>query len=266
MLRNPIRQDQGAMRTTLVPGLLDTIHRNLHRRNNDLRIFEIGRVFLPRGEGSLPEEPLRLAGAMCGRRFPLHWATPSEEVDFFDLKGTVEAILEHMRVGRPWFEGSQIPVFLARGASARVGVEEVELGWLGQLNREVQDKWDLDSKVFLFELDFEAMVRLSRAIPKFVPLPKFPEAVRDLSILVNQDVPGGRVLDFIRGMGLRWLERVELFDVFHDPNKLPPGVKSLAFRVWYRSEDRSLTDEDINEQQERLLEGLAQAFGAKLRT
>lgn len=265
-LKNPIRQDQCAMRTTLVPGLLDTVHRNLHRRNSDLRIFELGRVFIPREERALPEEPLRLAGAMCGRRHPLHWATTPEEVDFFDLKGVVEAIFEHLRVGQPWFDGAQVPAFLVRGASARVGIQGTELGWLGQLSKEAQERWDLESKVFLFELDFDAMARLVKPTLRFVPLPRFPEAVRDLSILINKEVPAGRVLEFIRELGLRWLERVELFDVFQDPKRLPPGTKSLTFRIWYRSGERSLTEEDIGQEQERLLEGLERAFGAKLRT
>lgn len=265
-LRNPLRQDQGVMRTSLVPGILDAVHRNLHRRNSDLRLFEVGRVFLPKQGELLPSEPRRLAAAMVGRRNPLHWASSPGTVDFFDLKGVVEGLCAELRIKDVDYPGHGVPAFLAPGAGARVVSAHRELGWLGELDPEVQRRWDLEAPVLLFEMDLEALIKLSVSIPKFSPLPRFPEVVRDLSLLVQEDVPSGQLLQLIRDMGGRWLENVVLYDFFQDPDKLPSGTKSLTFRIWYRSQEGSLTDEAVNLEQERLLEGLKKACGARLRT
>ncbi|MGQ9858240.1 MAG: phenylalanine--tRNA ligase subunit beta [Thermodesulfobacteriota bacterium] len=264
-LRNPIRQDQRIMRTTLVPGLLDAVHRNLHRRTMDLRLFELGRVFLPKEGQLLPEEPRRVAGAMLGQRAPQHWSYPSSPVDFFDLKGVVETLLEAVHLKDVCFDSENPPVFLRRSAAARILSGHRELGWLGELHPEVLEKWDLESPVFLFEMDLEELVEPFSRVPVFKPLPRFPEVVRDLSVVVGEDVPGGDVLRCIREMGLEWLESVVLYDLFRDPEKLPPGTKSLTFRIWYRSKEGSLTDEAVNQEQQRLVDGLARAFGARLR-
>ncbi len=265
-LKNPLRQDQGVMRTSLVPGILDAVHGNLHRRNSDLRLFELGRVFLPKQGELLPDEPRRLAGAMVGRRSPLHWVSDASLVDFFDLKGVLEGLCSELRIQDVEYLGEGFPAFLTAGAAAKVVSGHRELGWLGELDPEVQSRWDLEAPVLLFEMDLEALLELSVAIPKFSPLPRFPEVVRDLSLLVGEEVPSGRLLQMIRDMGGRWLERVVLYDLFQDPEKLPAGTKSLTFRIWYRSQESSLTDEAVNQEQEKLLEGLKEACGARLRT
>lgn len=265
-LKNPLRRDQGVMRTSLVPGILDTVQGNLHRRNNDLRLFELGRVFLPRQGELLPSEPRRLAAAMVGQRNPLHWAWRASSVDFFDLKGVVEGLCSELRIQDVEYLGDGCPSFLAAGAAARVVSGQKELGFLGELDPDVQRRWDLEAPVLLFEMDLEALMELSVSMPKFSPLPKFPEVVRDLSLLVGEEVPSGRLLQFITDNGGRWLERVVLYDLFQDPDKLPPGTKSLTFRIWYRSQEGSLTDQAVNLEQDRLLEGLRENFGVRLRT
>ncbi|MEJ5377419.1 MAG: phenylalanine--tRNA ligase subunit beta [bacterium] len=265
-LKNPLRQDQGVMRTSLVPGLLDAVHGNLHRRNNDLRLFELGRVFLPREGELLPEEPRRLAGVMVGQRTPLHWSSSSASVDFFDLKGVLEGLVCELRIGDVSFLGGECPSFLNPAAAARVVSGHRELGWLGELDPEVQRKWDLELPVLLFEMDLELLLELSVTVPRYSALPRFPEVVRDLSIIVGEDIPAGRLLQFIRDHGGQWLENVVLYDLFQDPAKLPAGTKSLTFRLWFRSREGSLTDEAVNLEQQRILEGMEETLGAKLRT
>jgi phenylalanyl-tRNA synthetase beta chain len=264
-LKNPLRPDQGIMRTTLLPGILEAVHRNFHRRNMDLRLFEIGRVFIPRKGELLPLEKEKLGGAISGARWPRSWSHRSEEVDFFDLKGVVEGLFGALKIEGIRFEPRGIPPFLEPGASSRIGLGDVELGWLGELKSEVMERLDLESRVLVFELDLMTMEKMWNRVPKFRPLPRYPEVVRDLSILVPLEVGGGEVQDHIEGMGLKWLERVVLFDVFQDPEKLPHGFKSLTFRIWYRSEEGSLKDEEVNEEQMRLVEGLERTFGARLR-
>ncbi len=265
-LKNPLRQDQGVMRTSLVPGLLDAVHGNLHRRNNDLRLFELGRVFLPKEGEPLPQEPRRLAGAMVGQRTPLHWSSGSASVDFFDLKGVVEGLVCDLRIGDVSFLGGQCPSFLNPAAAARVVSGQRELGWLGELDPEVQHRWDLELPVLLFEMDLELLLELCVTVPRYSSIPRFPEVVRDLSMIVGEEVPAGRLIKFIRDEGGQWLENVVLYDLFQDPDKLPPNTKSLTFRLWFRSREGSLTDEAVNLEQQRILEGLKETLGAKLRT
>ncbi len=265
-LKNPLRQDQGVMRTSLVPGLLDAVHGNLHRRNNDLRLFELGRVFLPKEGEPLPQEPRRLAGAMVGQRTPLHWSSGSASVDFFDLKGVVEGLVCDLRIGDVSFLGGQCPSFLNPAAAARVVSGQRELGWLGELDPEVQHRWDLELPVLLFEMDLELLLELCVTVPRYSSIPRFPEVVRDLSMIVGEEVPAGRLIEFIRDEGGQWLENVVLYDLFQDPDKLPPNTKSLTFRLWFRSREGSLTDEAVNLEQQRILEGLKETLGAKLRT
>lgn len=264
-LKNPLRPDQGILRTMLLPGILDAVHRNFHRRNMDLRLFEIGRVFIPQKGELLPMEREKMVGAISGARWPENWSYGPEEVDYFDIKGVVEGLLGALRVEGAIFDPTGIPPFLRPGAASRVTLGQTELGWLGELSPQVRDRLDLESGVFVFELDLSALEKFWNKIARFRPLPRYPEVVRDLSILLPAEVGAGEVIKHIEGMGLRWLEEVVLFDVFDDPQRLPAGFKSLTFRIRYRSEEGSLKDEEVNEEQRRLLEGLGGAFGARLR-
>jgi phenylalanyl-tRNA synthetase beta chain len=265
-LRNPLRRDQGVMRTTLVPGILDTVRHNLSVKNSDLRLFEIGRVFLPDGEGELPREPVRLAGAMTGLLGPLHWSRRPSAADFFDLKGALEGLLDALQVPRISFREKDSPLFLEPGYRATLFSGEEAVGWMGQVAPAVAEGWELGEGVMIFELDFESLVRLGTLEHRFRPLPRFPEVTRDISIVVRREIRAGDILQEILSFGQAWLQEVCLFDVFTDPEKIPPGHKSLAFRLVYRCADRSLTDEEVNEQKFRLVEALEHKYGARLRS
>jgi phenylalanyl-tRNA synthetase beta chain len=264
-LRNPLRVDQGAMRTSLVPGMLDVVRRNLHQKNLELRLFELGRVFLPVAGEVLPREPRRLGGVMLGDRFPAHWGAQKTPVDFFDLKGVVEGLLAALRVPSPSFIAEDPPPFLRKGGSAWVRAGETTLGWMGVLGPEAQERSDLAAAPLLFEWDFEALVALAQLGRRMQPLPRFPEVVRDLSVLVDAGVAAGDVLAAIAGVEVEWLEEAFLVAVFAEGGQLPPGKKSLTFRLRYRSGERSLTDDEVNAQQGRLLRRLEEGFGVRLR-
>lgn len=253
------------MRTTLLPGILDVVRRNLHHRNVDLRLFEIGRVFMPRPGEALPLEPRRLGGAMLGGRLPEHWGAEPASMDLFDLKGILEAVVETMDIPNTRFEADASVAFLQPHASLWVRSGEERLGWLGELRSSVAEAWELDGAVYVFEMDFERMAQLGRLERRYRPLPRFPEVVRDLSVLVDKGVPAGRILDEICGGKYSWLQRAYLYDVFQEEKKIPEGMKSLTFRIRYRSTERNLTDEEVNEQQKRLIGHLQDTFGARLR-
>lgn len=264
-LRNPIRWDHGVMRTTLLPGILDTVRRNLLRRNTDLRLFELGRVFFPMADEALPAEPRRVGGAMLGARLPEHWGARREPMDLFDLKGVLEAVFSALQIPDMIFDAQSPAPFFGTGTGTWICRGEERIGCMGELNSRVLEAWDLEAPVFVFELDFERMTESAQLERRFHSLPRYPEVVRDLSIIVDQGVPAGQILEGILQTGLDWLQEAYLFDIFAEDEKIPRGMKSLTFRIRYRSRERNLTDEEVNAQQERLIERLHSQFGARLR-
>lgn len=265
VLKNPLRKDQGVLRTTLVPGILDAVRRNFSVKNVDLRLFELGRVFLLDGKGELPQEPTRVGGAMTGCLTPLHWSRKADVADFFDLKGALEGLLDTLQVPGISFSDEGSPRFLKSGCRATIFAGQEAIGWVGEVAATVAEGWELGQGVMIFELDFERLARLGHLGHRFRPLPRFPEVTRDISIVVRREVLAGDILEEIRRLGQRWLQEAYPFDVFFDPERIPPGHKSLAFRLVYRCTDRSLTDEEVNDERSRLVEALQRRFGARLR-
>jgi phenylalanyl-tRNA synthetase beta chain len=268
-LRNPLRRTQGVMRTTLIPGLLDTVRRNFNRRNMDLRLFELGRVFIKEEGRQLPREPLRLGLVMTGRRFPIHWEGGQARVDFYDLKGLVEEILEELELldEVEWVPHG-LPPYLQEGVSARLVAGDETVGVLGPLSEGARAGWDLEEAPLIGEVDFEWLVGMGKTQRHFSPLPRFPEVTRDLSFVVEKGIEAARLVKEIRRIheDISWFEDVMLFDIFEGEAPIPPGHRSLSFRLRYRHPERNLTDEEVNEQQEKVIQTLERKLGARLRS
>jgi phenylalanyl-tRNA synthetase beta chain len=263
-IQNPLSEDQAVMRTTLVPGLLHTVRSNLHRQNLDLKLFELGRVFFPRGPEDQPEEVEFLGGILSGLREEESWAKPPAQCDFFDLKGTVEGLFEGMGVAEVQFlPNDQIP-FLHPGKACRVCVKGEDIGILGEVNPAVGELFDLKEKVFLFELDFQKVVCRMTERRTFTPLPRYPAVARDLAVVVDEPVAAGDILQTLWKAGGGWIKEIRLFDLYRG-NPVPSGRKSLAFRLVYQKEDRTLTDREVNEFHQQLVELLAREYKGALR-
>jgi phenylalanyl-tRNA synthetase beta chain len=263
-IQNPLSEDQAVMRTTLVPGLLHTVRSNLYRKNLDLKLFELGRVFFPRGPEDQPEEVEFLGGVLSGLREEESWAKPRAECDFFDLKGTVEGLLEGMGVtGFQFLPDDQIP-FLHPGKACRVVAGGEDIGILGEVNPGVGELFDLKEKVFLFELDFQKVLARMTERRTFTPLPRYPAVARDLAVVVDESVAAGDVLQTLWKASEGWAKEIRLFDLYRG-NPVPSGRKSLAFRLVYQKEDRTLTDREVNEFHQRLVELLAREYKGALR-
>ncbi|NLI80671.1 MAG: phenylalanine--tRNA ligase subunit beta [Deltaproteobacteria bacterium] len=263
-IRNPLSEDLGVMRTSLLPGLLQVARSNFDRGNDDLRLFELSKVFLPEAGEPLPREPHRLTGIMSGRRVPLSLYGSDEQVDFTDIKGAVEEILHFFFLESIEYVREALPPYLDSSCSAVIYAGDEPLGCCGKLARNVQESFDLKNVVYLFELDFDRMYARRRLRPLFQALPRFPSVVRDVALVVNEDVPAGEPLKFIRGYECDYLECVEIFDIFRSP-QLGSAKKSLGYRLVYRAPHRSLTDEEVNVLHDQLLERLLKAFDATLR-
>jgi len=259
---NPISEEQSVMRVMLLPGLVETMRRNIAHLTRDMKIFELGMVFHPRPEGQLPQETLMLAGLMSGARQAPAWNLPTAALDFFDLKGVVENLLEGLRVGEAAFQ----PVhreFLRQGTAILAGGRE--LGFLGELHPEVVDRCELKQPAWVFEINFQLLAAAAQECPQFQPLPRYPAVFRDLAIILPAAIPAARVEEVLFACGRPFLAAVELFDVYTGP-PVPAGQRSLAYHLCYRDPHRTLSEADVNPWHEAIIRGVQEELGARLRT
>ena len=263
-IQNPLSEDQAVMRTTLVPGLLHTARTNIHRQNLDLKLFELGRIFFPRGAEELPEEVETLGGILSGKREEESWAKNKAECDFFDLKGYLEGLFEGLGVsGVQFLPDPKIP-FFHPGKAGKICAGGEEIGILGEVSPAVRERFDLRENVLLFELNFPKIVGRMTERRAFTPLPRFPAVTRDLAVVVDEAVTAGDLLQTLWKADEGWIREIRLFDLYRgDP--VPAGRKSLAFRLIYQKEDRTLTDREVNEFHQKLVELLAREYRGALR-
>jgi phenylalanyl-tRNA synthetase beta chain len=262
-LLNPINQDRTVMRQSLLASALETIERNA-RLQERLAIFEIGEVFFGSEEGVLPEEHTRLLLALAGRREHPAWQGSDDgEMDFFDLKGVVAALLDGLHV-KASFETGDHPSFHP-GKCAYVIHGERRLGMIGEIHPEVAAHYDFDGKTVLagsFSLEALLAVRPDRFATK--PVPTFPPVIEDLAVVVPDEVPAASVEDLIRQTGGDLVAQVTLFDLYRGA-QIEAGKKSLAYRISYQAQDRTLTDKDVEKLRRKIVGRLEREVGAQLR-
>lgn len=261
---NPLSEDQALMRTTLVPGLLDTARRNNSHGVQDVEIYEIGMTFFHRENEDLPDERPAIGGLITGNSSDISWRQKPESVDFYDVKGYVEDLLEGLGVPMPAFERAGLPAYYDRSASARLGIMGQALGCLGRIDDKVAKAFGLRQDAYVFELDMNAILALRKERPRFTQLPRFPFVDRDLAIVLDRETESARVLDYILGMGEDFLTEATIFDAY-EGKQLGENKKSLAFRLLYRSKERTLTDEEVNAVHERITARVLKEFSATLR-
>ncbi len=263
-IQNPLGVETSVLRTSLLPGLLRAVGTNQRRQVRDVRLFEVGRTFHPEPDARLPREVLRVGAVLAGHREPLAWWAGPWPVDYHDAKGVAEVLLEGLGVGGArWEPAGDIP-WLHPGRAARIRAGGETLGWVGEIHPVVAEAWDLDGPVAAFEVDLEASARHARQPGRFPGLARFPGTERDLAVVIPREVTARQVLDVIQALGSDLIERVVVFDVYRG-EKLPPDRVSLGLRVTYRAPDRTLTDEEIRQEEARVLAVLAERVGASLR-
>ncbi|HWL52502.1 MAG TPA: phenylalanine--tRNA ligase subunit beta [Chthoniobacteraceae bacterium] len=250
-VRNPLSEDEVILRPSLLPGLLTALTHNLRNGSDDVRLFELGRTFLPVKSPKEREERTALAWVMTGGAVPASWrdAKP-READLFDLKAVVLDLLPLVSRGGVTLEPTEHPA-LALAFEVRFGRRAV--GIAGQLLPARARELDATAPVLVAEIDLDAFaLRTSRS--RFVELPKFPAVTRDIAMLVPRDLPHGAIEAALLGAKEEWLAKVELFDVFTDPagEKIPADKKSVAYALTYRSSERTLTADEAMAVHERL--------------
>ena len=263
-IHNPLGEDQSVMRTTLIPGLLQVAGHNAHRQNLDLKLFELGRVFFPQEGQDLPEETEVISGVLSGLREEETWSKPKAECDFFDLKGALETLLDGLGVTGYQFLPERDEPFLHPGKASRVEVNKRSLGIMGEAHPDVGDAFEVKQKIFLFELNFQSLVESCQESRSFRPLPRFPSVTRDLALIVDEKIAAGELLHTLWEANSGLIAEIEIFDLYRG-KPIPLGAKSLAFRLKYQREDRTLTDAEVNEFHQKMTELLANRYGAVLR-
>ena len=262
-LKNPLSDEQAVMRTTLLPGLLQNARYNLDRRSENFRIFELSKIFLPRKDGLQAEEPHHLAGVIAGKRVPQTLYSDAD-VDYTDVKGVVEALCSFLRINDVGFRAQSFPPWLDPCASASVFAKGERVGELGRVHSEVLEAYDLKRPIFAFRLDFDRLFALKGPVPVYKPLPKFPPVPRDIALIADEKMPVEEPFDFICSLNEPLLESVEIFDIFRS-DQIGTGKKSIGYRLTYRAEDRSLTDEEVNALHVELVRKVTARFGISLR-
>ncbi|RLK50948.1 phenylalanyl-tRNA synthetase beta subunit [Alkalispirillum mobile] len=259
-LANPISADLAVMRTSLWPGLVQAARHNQNRQVQRIRLFESGLRFIG-AMGHLRQEP-RLAGLALGPGNPEQWGEPGRALDFYDVKGDVEALLAAGGRGAEFrFQPDRHPA-LHPGQTARILDGGQPIGWLGALHPAQARELDIQGPVFLFDLDLAAVQ--TAALPAFRPLSRYPANRRDLALLVAHDVPAQQLVDAALGAGGEQLVDVRLFDVYAGKG-VPEGQKSVAMGLILQDSSRTLTDEDMDRVLGRVVERLGQETGAVLR-
>lgn len=261
-LANPLSEEQSLMRTSLLPGVLDALRRNHLKQLADVRLFELSKIFLPVAGAEQPREEQWLTGVMSGAREESSWLASKAPVDFFDLKGVVETLLQGLLIPEVSFRAEMLPGYLRQGA--RVYAGDLELGVLGEIAPQIGEKLDLEGPVWAFELNFQTLAAAAQPFPLFTPLPRYPAVYLDIALTVPDEVPASRVAQELYYHGAPWLVEARLFDVYAGA-PIAAGKRSLAFRLTYRDPERTLTDEAVNRHHEALVKALQEELGAELR-
>lgn len=259
MLANPISADMAVMRSTLWVGLIKAAEHNLKRQQSDVRLFETGLRFVPKGD-ELIQEPV-LAGLVCGNRLSMGWSNGSEKVDFYDLKGDLEAMLSINGDTEYRFVTGEHPA-LHPGQCAAVYKGDKQVGLLGALHPVLQKQLSIKAPLFVFELLLDEVAQ--GQLPVFNPVSKFPEVSRDLAFVVEEGVNWAQVEQIIREQGGDSLTNVTLFDVYRGQG-IENGRKSLALGLTWQDPSRTLNDEEITSSVDRIVTKLAEGLGAQLR-
>ncbi|WP_454255510.1 phenylalanine--tRNA ligase subunit beta [Pseudomonas sp. Marseille-Q8238] len=259
-LANPISADMAAMRSSLWPGLVKALQHNLNRQQTRVRLFESGLRFV--GQlGELKQEAM-LSGVITGGRLPEGWAHSRDDVDFYDLKADVEALLGYAGAGQDFrFVPGEHPA-LHPGQTARIERDGREVGFIGALHPELAKSLGLDQPVYLFELVLGEVVQ--GHMPAFSELSRFPEVRRDLALLADRDLAAELVLDCIREAAGEWLTDLRLFDVYHGKG-IDPHRKSLAVGLTWQHPSRTLNDDEVGAVTQNILSSLEERFNATLR-
>ena len=256
---NPMTLEQEYLRPNLRANLLAALSANRRYEDGGIRLFELGKVYLPR-EKNLPDEPEVVCGILSGFRWEKSWHGGDELFDFYDAKGMVEGLLSHLGIEASFEESKDESLHPAKQAAIVAGGNK--LGVVGELHPKVSQAFEIPEVAYLFEISLTVLLPHTLEHRMFQPISLFPTIVRDIALVVDAGVTHQRVKDIIEGFPL--VKQVTIFDVYSG-EQVPPGKKSLAYSITFQSPTHTLTDEEVNQVQQQVLDKLSGELGATLR-
>ncbi|MCX8117294.1 MAG: phenylalanine--tRNA ligase subunit beta [Desulfobacterota bacterium] len=262
---NPLTTEMSVLRTSLIPGLIETARYNLSHQNRNLKLFELKKIYLPQEGEKLPREVQFLAGLAMGMDRDPHWASTAREIDFYDLKGCIEDLCEFLQIQGVTFQKTEEIPYLHPGKASQILLRGEAIGVVGEIHPDTLRYYEIPARAYLFEIDFEALVKGVTEKKKVQPLPRFPSVFRDLSLVVEEDLEVERVEQAIRSLQPPFIDEIRLFDLYRGA-PIPQGKKSLTYRLRYQASDRTLTDEEVNRVHEQVIQRLREIFRAELRS
>lgn len=268
VLMNPLVAEQTEMRRSLLPGLLQSVAYNEAHGTTNVHLYEIGTLFHGRENASLPRETQSVAGVLTGSWTDQTWNNTVDRLRFFAGKGIVEELLEQLRVPKVRFrvaEGEGYD-FLQPGRAAEVLSGGTVLGWVGEIHPEAREAMDIDQIVVAFELDLDKLIKGAHNQENYHEFSPFPAVQHDLAIVVPDEVTCEDLLQRITSAGGKLLESVRLFDVYRDPIRVGVGKKSMAFSLTYRSDDHTLTSDEVERAHGKIVTKLCKATGGEVRS
>ncbi|PID41720.1 MAG: phenylalanine--tRNA ligase subunit beta [Proteobacteria bacterium] len=269
---NPLSEDQDVMRTTLLPGLLENVRRNINFQQDGCRLFEMGNVFFPVDKEELASETTRLAGILYGKRhggkLPYHFS--NETIDIYDAKGAVESLLTEMRLtGSQSEHVTLVPAdesepFAVPAYAMQVLQGSRLLGTIGKLKEEILRHFGIKRDIYYFDLDFAALCQITPTPKHFSPLPVYPSVKRDVALIIPENTAAGELVETILNSREKLVEQCDVFDVFHG-KKIEKGFKSVALSITYRSATKTLTEKNVEKVHTKLVKTLTSRFGGSFR-
>lgn len=260
-LANPLRAEESALRTTLVPALLSNLAWNLNRGSDGLKLYEISKVFINIGDDVLPDEHVRIAAVLTPSAAKRLYPIPA--AGFYELKGALEAILRELRISAV-FVPSGAESYFETGRSAEILVGGRRAGFIGEIRREVLAKFDISADSYVFELYADVVIESAPASIKYSKLPKFPPVDRDMALLAPLEMQSQRIIDAVVGFGSETIASIRVFDVYQGKG-IPDGKKSIAYSVRYQATNRTLTDDEVDAAHSSLIDHLKKTLGVELR-
>ncbi|NNL76387.1 MAG: phenylalanine--tRNA ligase subunit beta, partial [Desulfobacterales bacterium] len=262
---NPLTEDQAVMRTSLVTGLIEAAVYNIAQQAKNLKIFEIGNIFINSDPKNLPQEPEMLTALWTGTRNIASWHHREIPCDFYDMKGAAEGLIHALKIDNIQF--TKMPEkacdYTRPGHTAKILAGDMQVGLVGEIHPQVCQNFDLKQTAYVFELELDKFVALIPQTTQFKAIPKYPAIYRDITIIVDREIETRSVLESVENSRKELVERLYLFDVF-EGNPIPAGKKSVSFRVTYRSPAKTLVDDEVTDLHKSITDKLLTAFDATL--
>jgi len=261
-LINPLTDELSVMRTSLLPALLGNLTDNYRVFHRDIRLFEYGKVFVPRNHEPQPEENFYLAGIASGRRNPVHFDNPDAMMDFYDIKGLLENIADTCRL-KFSYSTDNCEKYLHPGRAATIMLDQQAIGCFGQLHPDIAEQLDVAQDVFIFELQVEPLLSAAKFRPAFQSIPRYPASYRDLAVVIDENIEAEKLIDTIQKSN-KLVVAVDIFDIYKG-SQIPADKKSIALKITFQDMNKTLTDKKVNAIIDKISKRLKHNFNGQIR-